>query len=164
MWSSGAALPSQISRISMKFQIVVLRHVTLTMGILRHFLPWWRKKTNFPEPAIPWFKRSLTARMQFFCCGPEVTCPRDSYVTAGCKSLLNILGLIIFFLLQSDSCYHKSILICKYGERSPEIELKNLFGKPTYNFLYLIGSLLEDIDPWSHRSWREPVQGSEMRN
>lgn len=92
MWSAVAALPSLISRISMKFQIVVLRHMTLTMGILRHFLPWWRKKTNFPPPAIPWFQRSLPARMQFFCCKPEVTCPMDSYVTAGCKSLLNTLA------------------------------------------------------------------------
>jgi len=87
----------------MKFQIVVLRHMTLAMGILRHFLPWWRKNTNFPQPQLP-----ARAQMQFFCCKPEVTCPKaeglkDSYFTAGCKkSLLNTRESgINYFLLAS---------------------------------------------------------------
>ena len=96
--AGGACVAADFMRISMKFQIVVLRHVTSAMGILRHFLPWWRKNTNFPSARLP-----ARAQMQFFCCKPEVTCPKDSYVTAGCKkSLLNTRESgIHYFLLVS---------------------------------------------------------------
>lgn len=64
-------------------------------GNIAPFSPLVAKKDQFPshgQPWVPWIQRSLPARMQFFCCKPEVTCPKDSYVTAGCKSLLSTLA------------------------------------------------------------------------
>ena len=64
-------------------------------GNIAPFSPLVAKKDQFPSHGQPWIPsilRSLPARMQFFCCKPEVTCPKDSYVTASCKSLLNTLA------------------------------------------------------------------------
>lgn len=50
--AGGACVAADFMRISMKFQIVVLRHVTSAMGILRHFSPGGEKNTNFPQPQL----------------------------------------------------------------------------------------------------------------
>ena len=96
IWS--AELPSQIARISMKFQIVVLRHVALTMGILRHFLPWRRKKDQFPQRARQRSHESSLLRCKSFVGNRKSRVPEDSYVTTGWKSLLSVSGLHYFFL------------------------------------------------------------------
>ena len=96
IWS--AELPSQIARISMKFQIVVLRHVALTMGILRHFLPWRRKKDQFPQRARQRSHESSLLRCKSFVGNRKSRVPEDSYVTTGWKSLLSVSELHYFFL------------------------------------------------------------------
>jgi len=68
----------------------------ISHGNIAPFSPLVAKKYQFPSAPA-------RAQMQFFCCKPEVTCPKDSYVTAGCKkSLLNTRESgINYFLLAS---------------------------------------------------------------